>query len=80
VSGILGYSRPHVPFAVTHYNPRLLSLAGGARPRIVTSSAAARKPQYAVARDGRFLINQPVKEATATPITMLVNWNPEAKK
>jgi Tol biopolymer transport system component len=48
--------------------------------QIVTSSAAAHKPQYAVAHDGRFLINQPIKEATATPITLLVNWNPEAKQ
>ena len=30
--------------------------------------------------DGRFLINQPVNEATATPITLLMNWNPAAKK
>ena len=32
------------------------------------------RPQYAVARDGRFLINQPVAEATAAPITMILNW------
>jgi Tol biopolymer transport system component len=38
------------------------------------------KPQYAVARDGRFLINQPVKEDTTTPITLLMNWNPGARK
>ena len=58
--------------------------AGAAVPlfqaHIVTSSAAAHKPQYAVARDGRFLINQPVKEVAVTPITLLVNWNPEGKK
>jgi Tol biopolymer transport system component len=58
--------------------------AGAAVPlfqaHIVTSSAAAHKPQYALARDGRFLINQPVKETAATPITLLVNWNAEAKK
>jgi Tol biopolymer transport system component len=58
--------------------------AGAAVPlfqvQIVSTSAAAHKPQYAVARDGRFLINQPVKEATATPITLLMNWNPETKK
>jgi eukaryotic-like serine/threonine-protein kinase len=38
------------------------------------------RPQYAVARDGRFLINQTVNEAAATPITLLMNWNPAAKK
>ena len=38
------------------------------------------RPQYAVARDGRFLINQPVADATAAPITLILNWNPEAKK
>jgi len=32
------------------------------------------------ARDGRFLINQPAGDATAAPITLLMNWKPEAKK
>jgi Tol biopolymer transport system component len=43
-------------------------------------TVSTNRPQYAVARDGRFLINQPVKEDTATPITLLMNWRPEAKK
>jgi Tol biopolymer transport system component len=47
---------------------------------IVTADAVAGKPQYAVTRDGRFLINQPAKEATATPITLLMNWNPDATR
>ena len=38
------------------------------------------RPQYAVARDGRFLINQPVADAAATPITLLMNWRPPADK
>jgi len=38
------------------------------------------KPQYVVSRDGRFLINQVVEESTATPITLILNWNPEQKK
>lgn len=33
------------------------------------------KHQYAVARDGRFLINQNVEEATP-PITLILNWKP----
>lgn len=37
------------------------------------------RPQHAVARDGRFLINQPVADATAAPITLLLNWQPERK-
>jgi serine/threonine protein kinase len=36
--------------------------------------------QYAVSRDGRFLINQVVEESTAAPITLILNWNPEQKK
>ncbi len=43
-------------------------------------SLAANHPNYAVARDGRFLINQPVADATAAPITLILNWNPDAKK
>ncbi len=35
--------------------------------------------QYDVARDGRFLINTELDSAD-TPITLLQNWNPEAKK
>jgi Tol biopolymer transport system component len=35
--------------------------------------------QYDVSADGRFLINT-VLEDTASPITLLQNWNPEAKK
>lgn len=35
--------------------------------------------QYDVAPDGRFLINT-VLDADAAPITLLMNWNPEAKK
>ena len=49
--------------------------------RIVDGGTLARsRPQYAVACDGRFLINQPVADATAEPITLILNWNPDAKK
>jgi hypothetical protein len=37
-------------------------------------------PQYAVARDGRFPIDQPVADATAAPITRLLNWRPPANR
>ena len=33
--------------------------------------------QYAVAPDGRFLINVTVEEATASPITVVLNWTPK---
>ena len=35
--------------------------------------------QYDVTSDGRFLINTVVDEAAA-PITLIQNWNPEAKR
>ena len=35
--------------------------------------------QYDVTRDGRFLINT-VLDAAPSPITLLMNWNPEAKQ
>ncbi len=35
------------------------------------------RPQYAVARDARFLINSLAAEARATsPITLILNWQP----
>ncbi|MEQ1757198.1 MAG: protein kinase [Vicinamibacterales bacterium] len=43
-------------------------------------SVANNRPQYAVARDGRFLINQSVGDGRAAPITLLMNWNPQAAK
>jgi hypothetical protein len=35
--------------------------------------------QYDMTRDGRFLINTVLDEATA-PIMLLQNWHPDAKK
>ena len=43
------------------------------RTRIVSGKAGL----YAVAHDGRFLVNQPEESAT-TPITLLLNWKPPA--
>ena len=37
-------------------------------------------PQFDVAPDGRFLINTVRDDAVATPITLIQNWNPDAKK
>jgi hypothetical protein len=38
------------------------------------------KPQYAVASDGRFLMNVAVEGATAPPITVVLNWDAALKK
>ncbi len=38
------------------------------------------RQQYDVAPDGRFLINVSVDESSAAPITVITNWNPEARK
>ncbi len=43
-------------------------------------TVAIGRPQYAVARDGRFLINQPVAAAAAAPITLILNWNRNGKQ
>jgi Tol biopolymer transport system component len=37
------------------------------------------RPQYAVAADGRFLINQTVTDAATPPITLILNWRPPAR-
>ena len=47
--------------------------------RIVDGGTVAlSRPQYAVARDGRFLINQPVADPNTAPITLILNWRPPA--
>ena len=37
--------------------------------------AVGTKPQYAVAPDGRFLVNVPIEGGTIPPITIAVGWN-----
>jgi hypothetical protein len=50
------------------------------RTRILGGGVDAQQGrQYDVGPDGRFLINTVLDEASA-PITLLQNWNPEAKK
>ena len=36
--------------------------------------------QYDVAADGRFLINTELSDDAPTPITLIQNWNPDAKR
>jgi len=52
-------------------------LASGAG---ITGVGVLPKPQYAVAPDGRFLMNVAVEEATGPPITVVLNWDTELKK
>jgi hypothetical protein len=47
---------------------------------IVTGGTAAIRGEYAVSRDGRFLINEPAEASTTTPITLMLNWHPERGK
>lgn len=35
---------------------------------------SARRAQYAVAPDGRFLVNAVVEDTAASPVTVVVNW------
>jgi Tol biopolymer transport system component len=44
--------------------------------RIAGGAGQSVKPQYAVSRDGRFLINERVEESAPTPITLILNWQP----
>jgi Tol biopolymer transport system component len=60
--------------AVALFRPQL---AGG--PNINTSGLGT-KAQYAVGPDGRFLMNISLEAATATPITVVLNWDAALKK
>jgi len=42
--------------------------------RIAGGVETSARANYAVSRDGRFLINQEVEESTAAPITLILNW------
>jgi len=48
------------------------------QPRLAPG-AGTNKQQYAVSRDGRFLINAPLEESTTAPITLILNWKPPTK-
>ena len=46
----------------------------------IFATGGFQRPQYAVAPDGRFLMNVAVDEETAPPITVVVNWMAGLKK
>ncbi len=50
--------------------PTRLASSGGA----IFATGFASRAQYAVAADGRFLMNVAVEGATASPITIVLNW------
>ena len=54
-----------------------MQLATGAN---VLASSFGSRAQYAVASDGRFLMNVAVEGATAAPITVVLNWQEELKQ
>src|SRR5262249_4613573 len=45
-------------------------------PTRIAGGSTPFKAQYAVSRDGRFLINE-VEQASLSPITLLLNWKPK---
>jgi len=47
--------------------------------RMMGNAVGITRVQYAVSRDGRFLISQPAESAT-TPITLILNWKPPASE
>lgn len=54
-----------------------LRLASGTNVTIGTYSG---RPQYAVARDGRFLANVAVDAETPPPIAIVLNWDAQFRK
>lgn len=48
--------------------------------RVATGGAASLLPEYAVSRDGRFLINTRVGDSGITRIVLILNWKSSPKK
>jgi Tol biopolymer transport system component len=45
-------------------------------PVSIASGLGANRQEYAVSRDGKFLINEPSKIESLPPITVILNWRP----
>jgi Tol biopolymer transport system component len=45
-------------------------------PTRIAPPGPASKHEYAVSRDGRFLVNQSLEDSNTPPITLIVNWKP----
>jgi hypothetical protein len=48
--------------------------------RAASGGAANLGPQYAVSRNGRFLVNTRVDDFVLTPLVLILNWKSAAKK
>ena len=46
----------------------------------VTTGTYSGRPQYAVARDGRFLVNLDVESEATPPIAIVLNWDAPFRK
>ena len=46
----------------------------------VTLGTYSARPQYAVARDGRFLVNLAVDAEATPPIAIVLNWDAQLRK
>ena len=58
--------QPGAPVAL--FTPRLANA-------IQISAPYAIRPQYAIARDGRFLMNIAIDDGSAPPINIVLNWD-----
>jgi Tol biopolymer transport system component len=58
---------------VALFTPRLAS--GGT----ILSPGALARPLYAVAADGRFLVNEAAEDTATTPLTIILNWDAEIR-
>ena len=66
------YKNPDKPLTPAAFELKRLAMVGGGED-------VQQGRQYDVAPDGRFLINTELDNATS-PITLLMNWNPDGKK
>jgi Tol biopolymer transport system component len=54
-----------------------VALFGARVPSGYVDVGAVGFAQYAVSRDGRFLVNRVTERSTTAPITLILHWNPE---
>jgi hypothetical protein len=65
-------------------NPAATNLATTAPVALFSTNLApgsgVNKQEYAVSREGRFLLNEQKDLSTNNPITLLLNWKPKNSK
>ena len=72
IRGEADMPKPDIGAPVALFAARLASGSG--------ITGVARKPQYAVAPDGRLLMNVAVEQGTASPISIVLNWDSMLRK